>query len=43
MMGTSTFEKLSESLRFGVKRVNDASGKSSWSRERKSVVEISNQ
>jgi hypothetical protein len=43
MMGTSTFGELSESLRFGAKQVNEASGKSSRSRERKSVVKISNQ
>ena len=39
-MGTSTFEELSESLRFGEKRVNDASGKSSRSREQKSLVGV---
>jgi hypothetical protein len=35
MMGTSTFDELPESLRFGVKQVNDADGKSSRSRKLK--------
>jgi hypothetical protein len=34
-MGTSTFDKLPESLRFGVKQVNGSGGKSSRSRELK--------
>jgi len=38
MMGTSTFGELSESLRLGVKQVNETSGKSSRSRGLKSVI-----